>query len=139
MHLSQEGPPRPGDERATTVTPAGHFRILVVEDDFLIGMLLGEMLEIMGHDVCATETTEAGAIAAAAKWHPTMIIIDAQLREGNGISAIDQILKNGSVPHVFVTGDIRGVRKLRPDAIIVEKPFTESELDQAMTRALTTI
>jgi two-component system, response regulator PdtaR len=101
------------------LTPAvflspGRLRILVVEDDFLIGMLLGEMLEMMGHEVCATETTQTGAIAAAAKWHPTMIVIDAQLREGSGLSAIDQILKSGYVPHVFVTGDIRGVLNRRP-------------------------
>ena len=32
-------------------------RIMVVEDDMLIGMLLGEMLEAMGHEICAIERT----------------------------------------------------------------------------------
>jgi CheY-like chemotaxis protein len=34
-------------------------RVLVVEDNAIIGMLLGEMLAEMGHDVCGIETTEA--------------------------------------------------------------------------------
>jgi CheY-like chemotaxis protein len=35
-------------------------RVLVVEDNAIIGMLLAEMLAEMGHDVCGLETTEAG-------------------------------------------------------------------------------
>jgi DNA-binding response OmpR family regulator len=40
-------------------------RILLVEDDSMIGMFLGMTLEQMGHEVCAIESTEAGAVAAA--------------------------------------------------------------------------
>ena len=39
-------------------------RILIVEDDALIGMLLAEMLEDMGHGLCAIEATEADAVTA---------------------------------------------------------------------------
>ena len=110
-------------------------RILVVEDDALIGMLLGDMLEVMGHEVCAIEATEVGSVAAAARCAPNMMIVDANLQEGSGLSAVDQILRKGFVPHVFVTGDLRGVSKLRPDAVVIAKPFTEATLSQAMARA----
>jgi CheY-like chemotaxis protein len=40
-------------------------RILLVEDDSMVGMFLGMTLEQMGHEVCSIETTEAGAVAAA--------------------------------------------------------------------------
>ena len=40
-------------------------RVLVVEDDAMIAMLLADMFAGMGHDVCAIEATEAGAVAAA--------------------------------------------------------------------------
>ena len=33
-------------------------RVLVIEDDALIGLLLAELLAGMGHDVCATAATE---------------------------------------------------------------------------------
>ena len=45
-------------------------RILVVEDDALIGMLLAEVLVGMGHEVCAIEANEADAVAAAARCRP---------------------------------------------------------------------
>ena len=51
-------------------------RILIVEDDFLIGMMLADMLEMMGHEVCATEATEAGAIAAAAEAMQRVGVVD---------------------------------------------------------------
>ena len=139
MNPAREMPPASASKPTIGVIPAECLRILVVEDDFLIGMLLADMLEMMGHEVCATEATEAGAVAAAAKWFPTMIIIDAQLREGSGISAVDRILRERVVPCVFVTGDIRAVLQLRPEAIVVEKPFTENSLISAMKRARTAV
>ncbi len=38
-------------------------RILVVEDDALIAMVLGELLTAMGHEVCDTAATQADAVA----------------------------------------------------------------------------
>jgi two-component system, response regulator PdtaR len=111
-------------------------RIVVVEDDVLIGMLLAEMLESMGHEVCEVASTEAGAIAAAARWNPQLMIVDARLREGSGISAIEVILRTVPMPHVFVTGDIAGLRAQLPDAIAIEKPFGEAGLAQAIQRAV---
>lgn len=111
-------------------------QILVLEDDALIAMLLVETLAEMGHDVCGVEATETGAITAALRCRPDLIIADAQLRGGNGISAVDQILSNGYVPHLFVSGDIKKVMARKPGAVAIEKPFRESELGRAIQRAL---
>ena len=135
MNPAHEMPPAPASASAFGDATVERLRILIVEDDFLIGMLLADMLEVMGHEVCATEATEEGAVAAAAKWLPTMLIIDAQLREGSGISAVDRILSERALPYIFVTGDLQGVKQLRPNAIVVEKPYTEDVLICAMQRA----
>jgi two-component system, response regulator PdtaR len=63
-------------------------------------------------------------------------IVDAQLREGNGVSAVDQILGTGFVPHLFISGDIKTILAGRPGAVAIEKPFRESELVEAIRRAL---
>ena len=85
-------------------------QILVVEDDTLIAMLLVETLAEMGHGVCARwRRRKAGAIGAALRCRPDLMIVDAQLREGNGVSAVDQILGTGFVPHLFISGDIKKV------------------------------
>jgi CheY-like chemotaxis protein len=111
-------------------------RVLVVEDDAMIGVLLGEMLEGMGYDVCGIEATEAEAVTAAARCKPDLMIVDVNLGEGSGVSAIDTIHRAGPVPHVFVSGDIARVRALRPDSIVIQKPYRESELARVIQRAL---
>ncbi len=111
-------------------------RILVVEDDALIGMLLAEMLEGMGHHVSPVAATEADAVTAAARYRPDLMIVDARLGAGSGISAVEEILRNGPVPHVFVSGDTSRIQALRPDAVVLQKPFREAALVQAIQRAL---
>src|SRR3954462_9634135 len=76
-------------------------RVLVVEDDALIAMLLTELLAGMGHDVCATAATEAEAVIAATRYRPDLMIVDAGLASGsvrrqsfwdNGLSKIREAL-----------------------------------------------
>ena len=113
----------------------GSLRILVVEDDHLIGLLLADMLDAMGHTVCAVARTQEEAVAAAERDKPNMLIVDAWLHQGSGVAAVDQIQRRGIVPHIFVTGDGRGVLQLKPNAIVLEKPFTEGMLAAAIDRA----
>jgi CheY-like chemotaxis protein len=114
----------------------GALQVLVVDDDALIGMLLAEMLEVMGHHVCAIEVTEADTVAAAARYAPDLMIVDAQLGDGSGIAAVEQILRTGFIPHVFVSGDALRVLLLRPDAVVIQKPFREADLASAIERAM---
>lgn len=111
-------------------------RVLVVEDDALIGMLFADVLMAMGHAVCAIEATEAGAVAAAARYRPDLLIVDAGLRGGSGVSAVDQILRTGFIPHVFVSGEISRILALKPEAIVIEKPCRDVDLERAIQRAL---
>ena len=111
-------------------------RVLVVEDDAMIGMLFADALAAMGYDVCAIEATETDAVAAAARHKPDLMIVDARLRDGSGVSAVQQILRTGWVPHVFVSGETSSVRALIPDAIVIQKPFRDADLNRAIRRAL---
>ena len=111
-------------------------KILIIEDEAIIGMLLSEVLIGMGHSVIAVVGTESSAIALAAEHLPDFLIVDAGLTMGNGISAVDNILTTHFIPHIFTTGDMLKVRLEKPDAIILEKPFHEAELAQAIGLAL---
>jgi two-component system, response regulator PdtaR len=111
-------------------------RTLVIEDDVIIGGLLAETLEGLGHTVCAVESNVANAVAAASRWRPDLMIVDVGLGEASGIAAVKEILRSRFVPHVFVTGEtVRGM-PLGPDAVVIQKPFRVSDLDQAIQRAL---
>jgi DNA-binding response OmpR family regulator len=111
-------------------------RVLVMEDEILIGMLLADALGAIGYEVCAIETTETGAVAAAARCNPDLMIVDARLRDGSGVSAVEEILRTGWVPHVFVSGETSTIQALRPGAIVIQKPFREMDLSRAIQRAL---
>ncbi len=111
-------------------------RILVVEDDDMVAMLLTEVLAEMGHEVCAIEATEAAAVAAARRCRPDLMIVDAQLAAGNGIAAVAEILGAGFIPHLFISGDVARVAALRPGAVTIQKPFRVSALARAIERAL---
>jgi two-component system, response regulator PdtaR len=111
-------------------------RTLIVDDDAIIGELLAETLEGLGHAVCALETNVANAVAAASHCRPDLMIVDVGLGEASGIAAVKEILRSGFVPHVFVTGDtMRGV-PLGPETILIQKPFRVPDLELAIQRAL---
>jgi DNA-binding NtrC family response regulator len=117
----------------------GRTRIMVVEDEKHLGALFGEVLEGMGFIVCAIESTEHNAIAAAMRCKPDLMLVDIHLADGNGMSAVTEILRHGFVPHVFYSGDISGVRESCPHAIALQKPFRVSQLAQAIDRALSDV
>jgi len=110
--------------------------ILVVEDDPMIGPLLAEILEDLGHSVCAVEVDAANAVAAAARFHPDLMIVDVGLGEVSGIAAVKTILQQGFVPHVFVTGDIVRNLSLGPDAVLLQKPYRDTDIVAAIARAV---
>jgi two-component system, response regulator PdtaR len=110
-------------------------RILVVEDDALIAMVLEQLLAEMGHEVCDTAATQTDAVAAASRHRPDLMIVDGGLRQGNGMSAVDEILLAGPQPHVFVSGNTGRIKALRPDAAVLRKPFRLAELSGAINAA----
>jgi CheY-like chemotaxis protein len=111
-------------------------RILLMEDDPLIGQLVAELLEGAGYEVCATAPTEAEAIAVAHEHRPDLIIADARLGTGSGIAAVEEILHYRFVPHLFITGDVARVKARKPEAMVLEKPFREADLMRAVRQVL---
>jgi CheY-like chemotaxis protein len=116
--------------------PMKALRILVVEDDVMIGGLLAETLEDLGHVVCAVETNAATAVAAAARHRPDLMIVDVGLGEESGVAAVKEILRSGFVPHVFATGDALRDLSLGPEAVLIQKPFRGPDIVHAIERAL---
>ena len=108
-------------------------RILVVEDDAMIGPLLAETLTGLGHEVCGIEATEAGAVAAAARHRPDLMIVDLILAEGTGTAAMERITRATPVPHLFMSGLARPAAM--PGKVLLTKPFREADLVLAIGRA----
>jgi two-component system, response regulator PdtaR len=126
------------DAVAAQSTRQSSLRVLVVEDEWSIGILFAETIASLGHSVCAIATTEEGAVTAAALHDLDLMIVDGALGAGSGLLAVEQILRTKVIPHVFVTGDRAGILAVRPDAVVIEKPFRVRDLAAAIRLAMAT-
>ncbi len=111
-------------------------RIMIVEDDALVATLLADFLTVIGHGVGAIEDTEAGAVAAARRERPDLMIVDANLSAGSGVSAVKTILRSGFIPHIFISGDRLWGPSISPQAVTIQKPFFDSDIIRAIDRAM---
>lgn len=111
-------------------------RIVVVEDNGIIAMDLADLLIAMGHDVCAIACGENDAVEAAEMHQPDLMIVDGNLSEGDGVSAMQRILKHADIPHLYITGNAREITGRAPGAVVIGKPFIMKDLTQAIGRAL---
>ena len=78
-------------------------RVLVVEDEYLIRMLLEDMLADLGYAVAAAVGTIPEARALAATGDFSAAVLDVNL-DGQEIFPVADILKERGLPFVFVTG-----------------------------------
>jgi FixJ family two-component response regulator len=67
---------------------------------------------------------------------PDLITADVRLANGSGIAAIQSILQQGyTAPVVFITGNAEVVREALPGAVVVQKPFQDNALRDAIALA----
>jgi CheY-like chemotaxis protein len=119
-------------------SPPARPRVLVVEDEYLIRMLLEDMLEELGYDMAAGVGTISEASDEASNGDFHAAILDVNL-DGQEIYPVADILAERGLPFVFVTG--YGERSL-PDPHrgrpALQKPFQAEQLRSALAGLLAT-
>jgi CheY-like chemotaxis protein len=103
-------------------------RVLVVEDEYLIRMLLEDMLDELGYGVAAAVGTISEARQFATDGEFNAAILDVNL-DGQQIYPVAEILAKRGLPFVFVTG--YGERSLPDpyrDRPALQKPFQAEQL-----------
>jgi len=119
-----------------TSSSAGAPRILVVEDEYLIRMLLEDMLEELGYAVAEAVGTISEAREIASNGEFSAAILDVNL-DGQEIYPIADILVERRLPFVFVTG--YGERSL-PEAYrgrpALQKPFQAEQLKRTLANLI---
>lgn len=114
-------------------------RVLIVEDEPLIGMVLTDYLQDAGCIVAGPAQSAEKALQMA-----TDEAIDAALVDGNLAGRrVDQIvtaLRDRGIPFAFVTGYGREALPAGFDtAPIIEKPFTEQQVNATLNRLLNNV
>ena len=118
------------------VSGAG-MRVLVVEDELMIRMLLQDMLADLGHTLAGEAGRIEEAVALAQEGDFDIAILDVNLN-GEPISPVVEVLLGRGVPFVFATGyGQRGVPEPYRHTPTLEKPFQMDALAAALEAAAT--
>jgi len=114
----------------------GSKRILVVEDELMIRMLLDGMLGDLGHVVAAEAGGIDEALALAKDTDFDIAILDVNLN-GQPINPVVEILIERGLPFVFATGyGQRGVPEPYRGHPSLQKPFQADALARALDAAV---
>ncbi|MCL6741806.1 response regulator [Sphingomonas sp. RB56-2] len=105
---------------------------LIIEDESLIAMAIEEALRACGFTSFDVAVSTEEAVAAAARKCPDPITADVELRPGCGITAVQSICSAQQIPVLFITGSPGEVRIRMPGHTLVEKPFEEDHIMEAI-------
>ena len=120
---------------ATEAQPGKQAKLLVVEDDALIRMLLADMIGEIGYTVAAEAGSVDEALEATRKTDFDLAILDADLK-GRSVSPVADALVARDIGFVFVTGyDDHGLFPYR-DRPTLRKPFQIDALRRCCKSAL---
>jgi two-component system, response regulator PdtaR len=78
-------------------------RILIVEDETIVGMGLQNLLTGMGHEVIAQAASAAEALEQFRERQPDLVLVDVRLNGGDGIELAAQCLKIRRVPMIVIS------------------------------------
>src|SRR5262249_54910716 len=107
-------------------------RILIVEDELMIRMLLEGMLTDLGHSVAAEAGGLDEAILLARQAEFDLAVLDVNLN-GTPVTPVVEILVERGLPFIFASGyGQRGLPEAYRSAPILQKPFQVDALEQAI-------
>ncbi len=109
-------------------------RVLIIEDEVLIAMVLEDMLDIMGHVVVGTPATFAEAEAAIAAGGFDLVVADVNLGTEPIYPLADRVRDTG-VALVLATGSHRDTLPARfADVPVLEKPYMLPAVEAAFEK-----
>jgi len=108
-------------------------RILIVEDEPLIAMMLEDFLDALDKDVAGTAESVPAALAIVEGGGIDGAILDVNLRGGEQSWPVADALAQAGIPFLLATGggdgSIAEAHRGRP---VLSKPFTMNGVEQAL-------
>jgi two-component sensor histidine kinase/DNA-binding response OmpR family regulator len=120
------------DDGRPAGSPPG-WRVLLVEDEALVGMMIQECLSESGHSVIGPISRAADALQAAKEVEYDAAILDINLGDGMAYPVADILAARG-VPFVFVTGyEADTIDERFSQVPILQKPIERQMLEGLFT------
>ncbi len=112
-------------------------RVLIVEDDMIISLVIENMVKELGHEVVGKATSGDEAIRLASDESPDLVLMDIRLKgEMDGIEAVTEIKQNINTSVIYLTGNSDRVNYERARETefidLITKPFTISDLTRSL-------
>lgn len=118
------------------MTPFAGVRVLVVEDEGAIAMMVEQMLEELGCEVLASVAQLATALEIAHVVEVDLAILDVNLA-GERVFPVAEILRDRGIPFLFSTGyGVSGLPSEFARCPVLHKPFSQSDLQQKIALTL---
>ena len=111
-------------------------KVLVVEDEMIIAMLIEDMLDEFGCKLVGPATNVPRALELIGKESIDIAVLDLNL-DGKDTYAIADALQRKNVPFIFATGyGSTGLRPQYANRPVLQKPFQARDLETALTESL---
>ena len=110
-------------------------RVLIVEDEFLVAMLLEDLLTEMGHQVIGTFAQVDEAMKFANQADVNFAILDINLAGATSFP-VAEILRRRGIPFLFASGyGSTGLASAFENELTLQKPYEPAELERAIAEA----
>jgi DNA-binding response OmpR family regulator len=107
-------------------------RILIVEDEMMIALMIEDMLIEMGHEVVGLAMRLPQAMEIARNAEIDLAILDVNL-DGQRSFPVAEVLQERGVAFFFASGyGSAGIEPPFADRLIIKKPFVQNELSSAI-------
>ena len=108
-------------------------RMLVVEDEILVAMMIEDSLVSIGVEVAGVVGTLEEAMKRANEGGFDCALLDVHLR-GRDIYPVAEVLAAKGVPFIFATGYGQGMLPEKwQECPVLQKPFVGAELERVLT------
>lgn len=108
-------------------------RLLIAEDDVLIGDMIRDAAVDAGYDLCGLAASVGEALALAERSPPDLAIIDVRLADGDGMELAAVLLRQRRIGILFASGNCEEVLRKKPaGTACLGKPFTVEQLIAAL-------
>jgi DNA-binding response OmpR family regulator len=105
---------------------------LIIEPEFLVALMIQDVLEESGFDSFAFATTAEEAVKAATDRCPDLIVADTELKDGCGIETVQSICSGKPIAVIFASETLRDALTRLPAAKALRKPFGALALSAAI-------
>ena len=111
-------------------------RVLIVEDEYLVALLVEDMLQTLGFEVAEIAPNINAATKAAESGEFDVAILDVNLN-GAISNPVADILTRRNIPFIFATGYGKsGPHELFAAVPSLQKPFEDDDLERALSAVM---